>query len=226
MKRRFLNSTAFSLIELLVAVAVIAVLAALVVTASVRMRDNANNVKCVANLKSIGQALQLYITEHGYYPGAVPAPEKTWYGVLGVYLGDSDPENAPSEVFRCPSRGYSDGSLVGYGYNYGGFGFSENSTGGAPLPPEELPPKAWRIRPVEVRYAMNKLVIGDSIDLHLNLGPTPNKFFYMNPAFWSTRHRGAGNYLFADGHVAPATPQQLIDANDLPDWEANNPFNP
>jgi prepilin-type N-terminal cleavage/methylation domain-containing protein/prepilin-type processing-associated H-X9-DG protein len=71
----------FTLLELLVVVAIIAVLAAMLFPAVQRLREMANRTRCVNNLHQIGVALNSHFTTHQYFPtnGAVLPPN----GVAG-----------------------------------------------------------------------------------------------------------------------------------------------
>src|SRR5437868_6338566 len=66
-KKQF--SVAFSLVELLVVIAIIAVLIALLIPALNSAREHANRVKCMANLRSIGEAMKIYANDNkNQYP--------------------------------------------------------------------------------------------------------------------------------------------------------------
>src|SRR4051812_24495988 len=100
---------AFTLVELLVVVAILAILVALLLPALSRARQQALSVKCAANLRVMGHALTLYTGTYGYYPGC-QAYRLTGFGWgspgyaiwptrLRALLGNNQ------DVFHCPSRG-------------------------------------------------------------------------------------------------------------------------
>ncbi len=62
---------AFSLLELLVAIAILAVVAALAIVGVQRSRETAANTRCLNNLREIGIATAAYTSEHG---GKLPGP--------------------------------------------------------------------------------------------------------------------------------------------------------
>src|SRR5687768_1366280 len=61
----------FTLIELLVVVGIIAILMAVLLPVLAAARRQALQAKCAANLRSLGQALTIYVQESRYYPGAL-----------------------------------------------------------------------------------------------------------------------------------------------------------
>jgi prepilin-type N-terminal cleavage/methylation domain-containing protein/prepilin-type processing-associated H-X9-DG protein len=115
----------FTLMELLVAIGIIAVLAAILFPVLAQVRRNARKVECLSHLHYIGLAMRLYISDHsGYFPNwccdpyANPssppatknAPDptvKTWDMVLADYL--SKPNGGAGtqpwqELVRCPDN--------------------------------------------------------------------------------------------------------------------------
>lgn len=58
----------FTLIELLVVISIIAVLAGLVMTATMKVRQQSRKVQCASNLRQIGIASQLYLNEYRIFP--------------------------------------------------------------------------------------------------------------------------------------------------------------
>jgi prepilin-type processing-associated H-X9-DG protein/prepilin-type N-terminal cleavage/methylation domain-containing protein len=217
----------FGLVELLVVIGIVAVMMALLFPSVIKMKERALNVKCIQNLKNIGASLSVYLAEHGCYPGANTESGLTWYEALNDYMKDSRVSDASmiSDAFRCPARGYSDGAIVGYAYNYVGFGYDKTAIGG------ELPPEVWfarlywKLRPASVENPAKKLVIGDSFEQGAGGGPSA-MFFYQNSSLQATRHNGGGNYLWADGHVENITPDDLWARAQSPEETPYLPFWP
>jgi len=99
------QASAFTLTELLVVIGIVTALIATLFPALGRVREHANQLKCAANLRSIGQGLTMYVQRYRHYPG-LKAQEITttlteaavWPARLRVFLGGS------RDVFYCPSQ--------------------------------------------------------------------------------------------------------------------------
>ena len=75
------SRSAFSLVELLVVIGIIALLLSLLLPALTRARRQANTLHCLAKLRAIGQAAMLHVNEHGGY---LPSAGWQWDCVNGV----------------------------------------------------------------------------------------------------------------------------------------------
>ncbi len=114
----------FTLVELLVAIAIITVLAGLVLPALSRARESGRRTVCLNNLRQLFLALEMYVQDYGgCYPIAASLPS--------LHLNEDPricdllvPYLKLPEVFRCPSdnKGYfqREGSSYEYNVSLGG----------------------------------------------------------------------------------------------------------
>ncbi len=155
MKRR----TAFTLVELLIVIGIIALLISILLPTINAAREQANKTKCSSNLKQLGTAWTGYLNESR---GVLPAPsqglktrisKRDWF----YWQPGRDPNESPIapylskplklDVFRCPSDNVEqhkkdDGSGP-YRYSYAMNIFLSN--------PHEIPPSEPPINPAFVR---------------------------------------------------------------------------
>ncbi len=81
----------FSLIEILVVIAIIAVLAGLGLSFLGRTAESGRRAADLANLRQLATACQAFAAENGRFPDALPKAGKVWDVQILPYLGASDP---------------------------------------------------------------------------------------------------------------------------------------
>jgi prepilin-type N-terminal cleavage/methylation domain-containing protein/prepilin-type processing-associated H-X9-DG protein len=120
-----LRAAAFTLIELLLVVAIIAILASLLMPAIGTMQQRANSISCANNLRTIGMAVQLYLAEHSQnYPEINPAQPPLIYDAttpgVQTMVQAFGPYGVSTKTLQCPSdikQGQSS-SFQQYGNSY------------------------------------------------------------------------------------------------------------
>jgi prepilin-type N-terminal cleavage/methylation domain-containing protein/prepilin-type processing-associated H-X9-DG protein len=211
----------FTLVELLVVLALIAVLAGLLLPALARARAAAHTARCTSNLRQLGLATQFYWDDH-----ARAFSERTvrtnggwryWFGwlsdgaegrrafdvgqgALWPYLRGRGVETCPA-LNRCSARfkAKAEGAAHGYAYN-----LLFGPRGQAPLPAH-----AWQ-RPAELAVFTDGGQVNDFQAPASAENPLLEDFYYFDTnrlgATVHFRHRGAAMAGFADGHVAGERP--------------------
>jgi len=97
MKNYGIRQKAFTLVELLVVIAVIALLLAMLMPALNAARERARQVVCLANIRQLGMATQMYASATGYLPIVSEFRNKTCGSVYDHYASN-DPIAGPGSA--------------------------------------------------------------------------------------------------------------------------------
>jgi prepilin-type N-terminal cleavage/methylation domain-containing protein len=115
------NRRGFSLLEVLVAASIILVLTAVGVTSYVSITRRSRDARRISDIEQIRQALEMYRSENGYYPGVNPGSfgDATALGP-GVLVPTfmpaipTDPKASPLNPYKYQATNLSGSNYYGY----------------------------------------------------------------------------------------------------------------
>lgn len=196
----------FTLIELMLVIAIIAILAAMLMPALKKTRDLAKNTECRNNLRQQGQATLNYTTDYNeflpycYY--GVSSPVKTFFFAISPYILGKDLTRPAArweyKAFNCPSARYKymyENVIASYGANCTLFGYY---SAGTTWPSAKL---------TKLMYPSITMGIGDG---RLNITSSswgeipafPDSTVSGGDEIVTSRHDKGVNITFLDFHVA------------------------
>ena len=213
------SRVAFTLVELLLVAAIIAILAALLLPALVRSKTSAQRLKCVSNLHQLGLAAHLYWDDNNgncfrYGGTATNGGQLYWFGWLGPGPeGQRTFDASQSALFAClqgrgvelcPSFQYfssqlklkATGATYGYGYNL----FLSAPAREPALNVSRIP------RPAETTLFADAAQVNTWQPPASPDNPMLEEWYYVddvtNQPNAHFRHNQRANVNFCDGHVA------------------------
>jgi type II secretory pathway pseudopilin PulG len=103
-RHNLFRSAAFTLAELIVVLGIIAVLTILVLLASENMRGRAQRVQCMANLRSLYAATELYIQQNGSWPQiASDESDESDQALASAWIAALKPFGPTEKNWICPT---------------------------------------------------------------------------------------------------------------------------
>lgn len=221
----------FSLVELLVVVAIIAVLAGLMLPALARGKASAVRVRCVGSLRQLGLAWQMYLDENAgqafrYRGVSTNGGDVYWFGwisrgvegartfdaswgVLHPYFRGRGPEPCPGLKPGLPGlKAKATEVILGYGYNL----------------QLSAPAGSAAVDLARVSRPGSLAIFADAAQVNTFQAPASpdhpmlEEFFYVttNEPTAHFRHARVGNVLFGDVHVDAEKPADGSLDNRLP----------
>jgi prepilin-type N-terminal cleavage/methylation domain-containing protein len=188
----------FTLIELPVVIAIIAILAALLLPALSRAKESARANQCRSNIRQLGLAARLYADDHGdEFPrrqhSAFVHGGMAWERTLAPLLGSNTTAwtNLLARVHHCPSDRRT--APWSYGLNvYYKFGPDDDYAG---------KPQTWRRGSQVSRPAATIDYVGNTSSADHTM---PHFWFAPTDAedLASVRHQQKANYTFVDDHAS------------------------
>lgn len=197
-----LAAEGFTLVEILISLALIGVLVALSTAGLSKYFESAERLKCLAMMRRIGSAIQAYSADNqNEFPRSAHNSwmlgKQAWGRAIIPYLDESAPENAPESWFytryRCPADKRTHATARSYALNvFFQLGAADSYTGS---------PATWWTTPA-VPYPASTVLVAENKSgadhFMSHMWSTPNG---ASNAVDTVRHVQNANYLFVDGHI-------------------------
>ena len=193
------TNTHFTLIELLIVVAIIAILAGMLLPALNRARETSHGISCASNLKQFGGAMAMYVNDYDDYPLPIRPPEGGhpssyyWdysYGNLYLCRGQG---TSGWKVFRCPSDPKKYFKRLSYG-NVERYSRPNYPT---KVPSYKKPSRSYFI--IETNYQNKTQYSNSQCGV---IGSVSGWWFLDGSNKIGVNHNNMAGILFLDGHAA------------------------
>lgn len=222
-------ASAFTLVELLVVLSIIAALVGLLLPSVGAVRESAQAAVCGSNLRQLHLANETYAVDHERYVPAASdmsgANLHRWHGVRDSTSDPYDPSRSAmwdyfrvKEVKLCPTFENfleSGGAAGAFAAGTGGYGYNQQYVGiRDPEDPLDLDSQAEGGRPAEFNAPAQTVAFADVAMLRTVTGEVEViEYSFAHPPFFTGtyggpadpsihfRHEGRVNAVWLDGHV-------------------------
>lgn len=184
----------FSLVELLVILAVLGILAAILFPVVSSAVASSRSSRCMSNLRQLGSGVQLYANDHnGLFPangGSKESPQ-LWGQRIAPYvgidfLGPVNQGKLPPDPFSCPEE--HDMTMTGSHRSH----YSKNiELNGSP---------SGTVKVTQIPYPEKTFLLADSLGRDMS---------YLYEKSFAPRHDGKANVIFVDMHVESLDPAKI-----------------
>lgn len=188
---------AFTLLELLIVIAIVIILAGLLLPALSKVREKAKGISCISNLKQLGQVTLLYGVDYGdFFPAAIAS--ESMFSDLSPYLPNSKIYNCPADIARLEMSDRF--KRLSFGQNY----YCARDTGNPDARYKSLMRSSTIKQPSKTMYMTDCYRTGGwSVQFSGNSWPL--NLSSSLDSFIQFRHNNSINVLWADTHVAPVS---------------------
>jgi prepilin-type processing-associated H-X9-DG protein len=215
----------FTLLELLVIVAILAILAGLLFAVLRKGRDQAHAAECVSNLRTLAGANLRYAAENGgqFCWAMDSANRRRWHGERNRTKDKFDPTRGPlapylgrdAKVKNCPALAVILKGKQSFEEGAGGYGYNAIYIGGTPANKWEAEVIGNVERPERtIMFADTAMARKDGVQEYpfaepwQHVLPNGKPAGKLDPSI-HFRHNGCAHIAWCDGHVSAERPSEL-----------------